>query len=223
VVAVVDAVVAATVVVAAVAMTATGAERDDTTTGAGQGLQVYGDSAYGTGEARAAYARGGHDTVIKPKPLLPAVPGGFTLDDFTVDEQARTVTCPGGHTGTMSAKRAVTFGTLCAGCPLRHRCTTATDGRSMSIHEHQQLLRAARGRPAPQFRDYPVDRGTDHRLVKQRGRASNCATTASTRTTPGYATGPPRSTCVPSSPLASPAATEPGRWPDGKVCRQRPR
>ena len=45
-----------------------------------QGLQVYGDSAYGTGGARTAFAAGGHDTVIKPKPQLPAVPGGFTLD-----------------------------------------------------------------------------------------------------------------------------------------------
>ena len=32
----------------------------------------------------------GHDTMIKPKPLRPAVPGGFTLDDFTIDEQAGT-------------------------------------------------------------------------------------------------------------------------------------
>jgi hypothetical protein len=59
------------------------------------GLEVYGDSAYGTGAARAAYQCGGHDTVIKPKPLLPAVAGGFTLDDFTIGEAAATVTCPG--------------------------------------------------------------------------------------------------------------------------------
>jgi hypothetical protein len=64
----------------------------------GTGLEVYGDSAYGTGKARAAYRAGGHDTVIKPKPLRPAVEGGFTLDDFNIDEQAGTVTCPGGHT-----------------------------------------------------------------------------------------------------------------------------
>ena len=54
------------------------------TDAAGQGLEVYADSAYGTGQARAAYRAGGHDTVIKPKPLHPAVPGGFTLDDFIV-------------------------------------------------------------------------------------------------------------------------------------------
>jgi hypothetical protein len=147
----------ATAAVGAVAMTATGA---------GPGLQVYGDSAYGTGQARAAYARGGHHTVIKPKPLHPAVPGGFTLDDFTVNEQAQTVTCPAGHTRPMSPTRAVTFGALCTGCPLRTQCTTAAAGRSMSIHEHEQLLRAAREQArTPEFkRDYPI-RSSVERII----------------------------------------------------------
>jgi hypothetical protein len=108
------------------------------------GLEVYGDSAYGSGEARAAYRDGGHGTVIKPGPLRPAVPGGFTLDDFTIDEHAGTVTCPAGLTRPMSPARTVTFGAACAGCPLRGRCTTAKDGRSMTIHPHEDLLRAAR-------------------------------------------------------------------------------
>jgi hypothetical protein len=107
-------------------------------------LEVYGDSAYGSGEARAAYRDAGHDTVIKPGPLRPAVPGGFTIDDFTVDEQAGAVTCPAGVTRPISPARTVTFGAACAGCPLRERCTTAKDGRSMTIHPHEALLRAAR-------------------------------------------------------------------------------
>jgi hypothetical protein len=109
-----------------------------------EGLEVYGDSAYGSGEARAAYRDAGHDTVIKPKPLQPAVPGGFTIDDFSIDEDQGTVTCPAGHARPMSSKRTVTFGALCAACPLRHRCTTAKDGRSMTIHPHEGLLRQAR-------------------------------------------------------------------------------
>jgi len=107
-------------------------------------LKVYGDSAYGSGEARAAYRDAGHDTVIKPGPLRPAVPGGFTPHDFTIDEGAGTVTCPAGITRPMSPARTVTFGAACASCPLRQRCTTAKDGRSMSIHPHEGLLRAAR-------------------------------------------------------------------------------
>ncbi len=107
-------------------------------------LEIYGDSSYGSGQARAAHRDAGHDTVIKPGPLRPAVPGGFTIDDFTVDERAGTVTCPAGHTRPMSKTRTVTFGPVCAGCPLRDRCTTAEDGRSMTIHPHEDLLRAAR-------------------------------------------------------------------------------
>ena len=110
----------------------------------GPGLEIYGDSAYGSGEARAAYRQGGHDTFIKPGPLRPAVPGGFTVDDFTVDEREGTVTCPAGVTRAMTASRTVTFGAACGACPLRHKCTTATGGRSMTIHPHEELLRAAR-------------------------------------------------------------------------------
>jgi len=145
--------------VAAVAtVAAVGEHADDDAAAPRRGLEVYGDSAYGTGEARAKYRQGGHDTMIKPKPLRPAVPGGFTLDDFTIDEQVGTVTCPGGHTRTMSPKRTVTFGAVCVDCPLRARCTTAKDGRSMSIHEHEQLLRAARAQArTPEFqRAYPT-------------------------------------------------------------------
>src|SRR5271157_2335688 len=124
----------------------------------GDGLEVYGDSAYGSGEARAAYRQDGHDTVIKPKPLQPAVPGGFTLDDFTIDEEAGAVTCPAGQVRQMSKNRIVTFGAACAGCPLRQQCTTAKDGRSMTIHPHEQLLREARAQArTPEFkRAYPT-------------------------------------------------------------------
>jgi hypothetical protein len=124
----------------------------------GEELEVYGDSAYGSGEARAAYRDAGHGTVIKPKPLQPAVPGGFTLDDFAISEDQGTVTCPAGVTRPMSPARTVTFGAACAGCPLRQRCTTARDGRSMTIHPHEGLLRAARAQArTPEFkRAYPT-------------------------------------------------------------------
>jgi len=49
-------------------------------------LEWYGDSAYGTGDLRDAIARAGQVAVLKPKPLQPAVAGGFTVDDFTVNE-----------------------------------------------------------------------------------------------------------------------------------------
>ena len=142
----------------------------DTQASAGQqrgpGLEVYGDSAYGSGEARAAYRDAGHDTVIKPGPLRPAVPGGFTVDDFAIDEEQGTVTCPAGQVRAMSRSRTVSFGTACAACPLRGMCTTAKDGRSMTIHPHEGLLRAARAQArSEEFkRAYPT-RSSVERII----------------------------------------------------------
>ena len=111
---------------------------------AGGPLAWYGDSAYGTGDLRAAIAGAGDRAVIKPWPLLPAVEGGFTADDFTVDVAARTVTCPAGVTRPLTARNAVIFGVACRDCPLRARCTTAKAGRTLHLHQHDSLLRAAR-------------------------------------------------------------------------------
>src|SRR5262249_6748221 len=83
-----------------------------------------GDAAYGTGELRAHLRDAGHAAVIKPPPLQPAVPGGFTGDDFTVDEQPGTAACPAGHTVPLGrphadGTRLAQFKALCARCPLR--------------------------------------------------------------------------------------------------------
>jgi hypothetical protein len=117
---------------------------DDDPTEDETGFEVLGDSAYGTGDARAALAQAGHTAIIKPPPLTPAVEGGFTRDDFTVDETAGTVTCPNGVTRRITTKRHVTFGVACRDCPLRQRCTTAKHGRKLELHEHDALLRQAR-------------------------------------------------------------------------------
>jgi hypothetical protein len=107
-------------------------------------LHILGDSAYGTGDLRAALADTGHTAIIKPPPLRPAVTGGFTIDDFTIDEPAGHATCPAGHTRPITPRRAVVFGQLCAACPLRERCTTAKDGRTLRLHPHDRILRQAR-------------------------------------------------------------------------------
>jgi hypothetical protein len=107
-------------------------------------VQVLADSAYGSGDTRAELAEAGHDTMIKPIPLRPAVPGGFTLDDFTVDEQAGTVTCPNGLTRRITRTRRAIFGAACHSCPLRTACTTSPHGRKLQLHPHDALLRTAR-------------------------------------------------------------------------------
>lgn len=107
---------------------------------------VLGDSAYGTGEALEAIIGAGHVPLVKPGPLKPTVPGGFTLDDFTIDEEAGTATCPNALTRPITKSRTVTFGAGCRGCPLRAQCTTAKDGRTLTLHKHHGLLREHRKR-----------------------------------------------------------------------------
>jgi len=139
-----DAAVAAEFVAATAADADAVGRHDHDDDDAGGQLAWYGDSAYGTGDLRAAITAAGHRAVIKPWPLLPAVKGGFTADDFTVDPVARTVACPAGITRRVTAKNAVIFGIACRHCPLREQCTTSKDGRTLHLHEHDSLLRAAR-------------------------------------------------------------------------------
>jgi IS5 family transposase len=107
-------------------------------------VTVLADSAYGTGELRAALVASGHRDRVKPAPLHPAVAGGFTVDDFTVDHTARTATCPARITRAITAKGYVTFGVICRDCPLRAQCTTSISGKSLKIRPHDALQRAAR-------------------------------------------------------------------------------
>ena len=130
-------------------------------------LAWYGDSAYGTGDLRGAIAGAGDQAVIKPKPLQAPVEGGFTVDDFTVDEQASTVTCPAGRTVTLSRTRIATFGVACRDCPLQARCTTCKTGRKLVLHPRDELLRAARRDWAGLRKDYMAWRPNVERAVAQ--------------------------------------------------------
>jgi Transposase DDE domain/Transposase domain (DUF772) len=113
-------------------------------------VAVLGDAAYGTGPLRAALQAAGHRLVLKPPPLNTVLDDGFTSDDFTVDTAAGTATCPAGHTvdlgrvSTVDGHRDARFGRRCTDCPLRARCTTAKDGRVLTVSVHWDDLRAAR-------------------------------------------------------------------------------
>ena len=108
------------------------------------GTEVLGDSAYSAGEFRAHLEDRDMPAIIKPPPLRPAVEGGFTLDDFTIDLHARTVTCPEDITVTITPSGSARFGAACRDCPVRQRCTTAKAGRVIVLHPHHRLLAAAR-------------------------------------------------------------------------------
>lgn len=116
-------------------------------TGEDPGLEVLADSAYGSGQVRADLAAADHTAVIKPMPLHrnPKLAGDqFTRDDFTINHEASTVTCPRGETVSITINGDAHFKARCRGCPLRRRCTTAKAGRTFSVGAHDQLLAQAR-------------------------------------------------------------------------------
>ena len=108
------------------------------------GTEILGDSGYSAGEFRAHLQNRDMHPVIKPQPLRPAVDGGFTLDDFTIDTAAGTVTCPENITVAITPAGAARFAGHCRTCPVRHLCTTAKAGRVISLHPQHDLLAAAR-------------------------------------------------------------------------------
>jgi IS5 family transposase len=112
--------------------------------GEGRGLQVLADGAYGSGETLAALTKAGHDKAVKPFPTGRAIKGGFHVDDFVVDEESGTVTCPAGHTIAITAKRNACFGAHCKGCPLRSQCTNSRSGRTIHLEPHDSERRESR-------------------------------------------------------------------------------
>ena len=74
---------------------------------------------------------------------------GYSKDQFRIDPQAGTVTCPARHTVPIRPQRRggqARFGDLCRSCPLRAACTTARGGRVISIHPQEAALQQAKAR-----------------------------------------------------------------------------
>ena len=109
-------------------------------------LTVMGDCAYGGADRLAKLADAGYTDVKAKVPPARGRQGRFGKDDFVVDVDAATVTCPADHTVVIrvandGAGRA-DFGPLCDGCAMRERCTTAAGGRVVTIHPKEKILQA---------------------------------------------------------------------------------
>ena len=140
---------------------------------------VYGDSAYGTGTNLAWLEQ--HELTPMVTTQLPTAPGGrFAKDQFRIDLQAQTVTCPARVTvAIIPARRGggrARFGAVCSVCPLRDACTSSVRGRVVAIHPQEADLAAARARQRdPTWRaDYratrpKVERKLAHLLRRRHG------------------------------------------------------
>jgi transposase len=75
--------------------------------------------------------------------------GRYAKDQFTLDFATGQLTCPAGVTMAAEPGTTVHFPkAACAACPLRARCTTSSNGRSVAIHPDEALLAELRERQA---------------------------------------------------------------------------
>ncbi|HKM83128.1 MAG TPA: IS1182 family transposase [Candidatus Acidoferrum sp.] len=73
--------------------------------------------------------------------------GRYAKDQFTLDFAAGQLTCPAGVSMPFEPGKTVHFPkATCAACPLRARCTTSSNGRSVAIHPDEALLTELRQR-----------------------------------------------------------------------------
>jgi IS5 family transposase len=109
--------------------------------------EVLGDSAYADGSTRDTLGKQGFTVTAKCPPVRNAT-GLFTKDEFVVDLETDTVTCPARQRVTINPTRdgggRASFKVHCTTCPMRQACTKSRAGRSITIHTHEAILQKAR-------------------------------------------------------------------------------
>jgi hypothetical protein len=110
--------------------------------------RVLGDTAYGSGPVRAELAERNVE-VLAPVPAGTVIEGRLGKHDFQIDLDAGMVTCPAGHTVTISTSKTGYRGAnftrdSCSGCPLKPACCPGRTRRQINLREHEDLLLAAR-------------------------------------------------------------------------------
>ena len=161
-------------------------ERSEKNTGVDVDTTI-GDCAYGDGATRQTFADADRDLVAR----VPKRPNRATFpkDDFVIDLEAETVTCPAGVT-TDKSKLLKSKGqyiqqfrfsaSVCNECTLRSKCTTKSNmksyGRTVTLHSQEALLQKARAfSKTDEYRDCVRRRQVvEHRIARliQLGRQS---------------------------------------------------
>ena len=145
--------------------------------------ETIGDTAYGDGATRQAFADAGRTLIAK----MPARPNKahFPKEDFHIDLQAGSCTCPAGQVtktlrriksrsngqgGSQPIWGFMFDGRVCRGCLLWSQCIASKNGkgRTVSLHPQEALLQQARSLQHSQaFSEYRKRRQVaEHRLAR---------------------------------------------------------
>jgi hypothetical protein len=145
--------------------------------------ETIGDCAYGDGATRQAFADAGRILIAK----VPGRPNKsyFPKEDFKIDLEAGTCTCPAGvvtqakcrlkshpdgRGGWQQPWGFVFDAAVCGGCDLRAKCVSSKKGkgRTVSLHLQEALLQQARAlQHSEAFTEYKKRRQvSEHRLAR---------------------------------------------------------
>ena len=145
--------------------------------------EAMGDAAYGDGATRQTFADAGRTLVAR----VPGRPNRthFPKEDFRIDLEAGSCTCPAGQvtrtmapagrrtgqTGRTYRLQAFRFdAAVCGVCPLRSQCLAAKPGtgRTVQLHPQEALLQQARAlQQSEAFAEYRQRRVVvEHRLAR---------------------------------------------------------
>ena len=124
--------------------------------------QQYADSGYISGPNLKTSTENGIDLIGPACPVVSKqskLPNGVTTDQFVIDIEKQTATCPAGSStqadyGWKGKARFRFPDEVCAACSLRERCCTGKKGRTLCVGLTYPLLQAARARQKSQaFKD----------------------------------------------------------------------
>lgn len=85
--------------------------------------------------------------VVAPAPPIPRRGERFSKEDFIINLEEMTCTCPAGQVTRRYNPRARLFffdKKICNPCPLRDRCTRHNQGRTVLLHKEEAVLQKAR-------------------------------------------------------------------------------
>jgi len=104
---------------------------------------LIGDRAYAAEEPRHEAMKQGVAVVTKPNTNYSGAFGKFSFV-YDQDEDASTLTCPGGQVRSTIGKNSAQFGSkLCMGCPYRGPCLGKRGRRNIRLRKHEALQQDA--------------------------------------------------------------------------------
>jgi Transposase DDE domain/Transposase domain (DUF772) len=119
--------------------------------------EVFGDAAYGTGEFQQKLTDDNLQSGCKTQPVAQPAGGMFSKEQFIINLETGTVTCPNKTVVTIrrhaDGSGTAAFRRACQRCPIAASCTTSRNGRTITININETALIAARARSRdPQWR-----------------------------------------------------------------------